>query len=406
MGTGEMGSDMKDLFAGRLKGAKRSFLDHILKVAERPDMISFAGGLPGPECFPVAALAKVAARALRQQGSQALQYQSTEGYLPLREYIAARYQERWGIEARPEEILLTTGSQQALDLLGKAFLERGDKVVLERPAYVGAIEAFGMYEPEMAQVEITDEGLDVRQLEAAVSSGRVKMVYTVPNFQNPSGRTYSAGNRVAVAEAAKSCGAVLVEDDPYHDIRFEGEDLEPLAKSAGEDCVMLGTFSKTVAPGLRVGWVLARGETFEKLVIAKQAADLHSDSFTQRMLHEYLTRSDVEGHIDMIRRTYRARRDAMMQAIREHCGEEVRHTRPEGGMFLWMTLPEGVSAMGLFESAIKENVAFVPGRAFYVGEGGENAMRLNFSNSDEQRIREGIKRLGKVLKEAVAAGRA
>ena len=393
---------MDTIFADRMATVPRSFIREILKVTEDPEVISFAGGLPNPEFFPVEAVAQAAFRVLSEDGKNVLQYSTTEGYLPLREYISERYLRRKGLAISPDEILITNGSQQALDLLGKALLNKGDTVVFERPAYLGAIQAFSIFEPAFSSVPLREDGMDVDALGELLGRKRAKLIYTVPNFQNPSGLTYSRENRQGVASILGSHDAFLVEDDPYGELRFMGEDLPSMREYLGDRAVLLGTFSKTISPGLRLGWICARGELMEKLVIAKQAADLHSNYVAQRIVHRYLMDNDIESHIATIRDAYRRQRDLMATAIERHCPTGIEYTKPDGGMFLWMILPEGISSLTLLELAVRDKVAFVPGQAFYVDGGGDNTLRLNFSNSDSDSIEEGISRLGRAIRRLMA----
>ena len=386
---------MKDLFADRMSKVPRSFVREILKVTEDSDIISFGGGLPNPKSFPHKEIAEVASEVLKYESSEALQYSTTEGYKPLREYIAQRYLKN-GLKVDADEILITNGSQQGLDLVGKVFLNRDDGVIVERPTYLAAIQAFGMYEPRFHSVKLMDDGPDTPALEKLLKQGDSKIFYCVPNFQNPSGISYSEEKRKEVAGIIQENNAVLVEDNPYGEIRFMGTDLPPIKKFL-PNSVLLGSFSKIVAPGIRLGWVVAGEEVMDKLVTAKQASDLHSNYLAQRMVHRFLTEYDVENHLNKIRSMYRRQRDVMVNSIEEYFPEGVICTKPEGGMFLWVTLPEGVSSMELFDLAIKENVAFVPGEAFYADDPEINTMRLNFSNSDEKSIVEGIKRLSNAL---------
>lgn len=390
-------------FAQRMLTTHKSFIREILKVTEDPQIISFAGGLPNPKTFPVQAVADAAAKVLREHGEEVLQYRTTEGYLPLRELIAARYRQTKGIHAEPEEILITCGSQQAQDLIGKVFLDKGDEVLLERPSYLGAIQVFSLYEPNFTAIPLQDDGIDLHDLADTLLCTNAKLMYMVPNFQNPSGISYSAAKRQGLADCLRDTGVVLVEDDPYGELRFLGEDLPPVKRYLPEQTVLVGSFSKIVSPGMRLGWICAPHEIMEKLIVAKQASDLHSSFLSQRIVHQYLLDNDVNAHITMIRALYKQQRDAMVAAITRHFPAEVTCTRPEGGMFLWVTLPEGLSSLNVFTHAIKENVAFVPGCPFYVDGSGDNAMRLNFSNSNEEQIEEGIKRLGGVLKRLLAA---
>lgn len=393
---------MDAIFADRMATVPRSFIREILKVTEDPEVISFAGGLPNPEFFPVAAIAQAAFQVLSEDGKDALQYSTTEGYPPLREYVAERYLRTKGLKIAPEEILITNGSQQALDLLGKALLNKGDTVVFERPAYLGAIQAFSIFEPAFSSVPLRADGLDVDALGELLARKRAKLIYTVPNFQNPSGMSYSRENRLQIAGVLRGHGTFLVEDDPYGELRFMGDDLPSMREYLGDGAVLLGTFSKTVSPGFRLGWICARGELMEKLVIAKQAADLHSNYVAQRIVHRYLMDNDLDSHVAKIRDAYRAQRDLMVAAIERHCPPDIQCTKPDGGMFLWMTLPEGISSLELLELAVRDKVAFVPGQAFYVDGGGTNTLRLNFSNSDGDRIEEGVSRLGKAIRRLLA----
>lgn len=383
---------INNLFANRMSKIPRSFVREILKVTEDPEIISFAGGLPHPESFPVDEIERATSRVLEKEGDRVLQYSNTEGYTPLREYIAKRYLEK-GLKVDAEEILITNGSQQCLDLVGKVFVNQNDGVLLEQPTYLAAIQAFSLYEPRFKSVPLLEDGVDAAGLKEILSKEDIKLFYAVTSFQNPTGITYSAQRRKEMAEILENHDTVFVEDDPYGEIRFMGKELPPV-KSYLPDSVLFGSFSKIISPGMRLGWMVAPGEVMDKLIIAKQASDLHSNYFTQRVVCQYLQDNDVEKHIQNIRRLYKRQRDRMVDAIEEYFPPEVEITRPEGGMFLWVTLPEGLSSLELFEIALKERVAFVPGEAFYVEEPQPNTLRLNFSNSNEERITTGIKRLG------------
>lgn len=388
---------MKNLFAERMNRVHKSFIREILKVTEDSNIISFAGGLPNPKSFPIKEVEKSVSRVLSENGEEALQYSTTEGYRPLREYIAKRYL-KVGLKVEADEILITNGSQQGIDLIGKVFLNKGDKVLVERPTYLAAIQSFGLYEPQFRSVSLLEDGVDIDALEKILSAEKIKLFYSVTNFQNPTGITYSKQKRREVAEILKNHDTVFVEDNPYGEIRFLGEDIPPV-KAYLEDSILFGSFSKTVSPGMRLGWIVANEEVMEKIIIAKQASDLHSNYFTQRVVYQYLIDHEVDKHIEKIKEMYRNQRNMMVSMIEKYFPENVKYTKPEGGMFLWVTLPEGLSSMDLFELAIKENVAFVPGQAFYADGSGENTLRLNFSNSDEEKIEEGIKRLGKAINE-------
>jgi 2-aminoadipate transaminase len=388
---------MNNLFAERMNNVHKSFIREILKVTEDPNIISFAGGLPNPRSFPIKEVERAVSKLLSENGEEALQYSTTEGYRPLREYIAKRYLKS-GLKVGADEILITNGSQQGIDLIGKVFLNKGDTVLVESPTYLAAIQSFGLYEPQFKSVPLLEDGADMDVLKEILSKEKIKLFYSVTNFQNPTGITYSKQKRQEIAEILKNEDTIFVEDNPYGEIRFLGEDIPPV-KAYLEDSVLFGSFSKIVSPGMRLGWIVANEEVMEKIIIAKQASDLHSNYFTQRVVHQYLIDNNVNKHIEKIKEMYRKQRNLMVSMIEEHFPENVKYTKPEGGMFLWVTLPEGLSSMDLFELAIKENVAFVPGQAFYADGNGENTLRLNFSNSDEERIEEGIKRLGKAINE-------
>ena len=387
---------MKDLFADRMSKVPRSFVREILKVTENPDIISFAGGLPNPSSFPNKEIAESSAVVLKDSSDEALQYSSTEGYIPLRNYISDRYSNA-GLDVESDNILMINGSQQGLDLIGKVFLNPGDVMLIERPTYLAAIQAFGLYEPNFVSIPLLDDGVDIGVLKNRLDSLHPKLFYSIPNFQNPTGITYSLKKRQEIGEIFNQSNTIFVEDNPYGEIRFMGKDLPPV-KSFLENSVLLGSFSKIVSPGMRLGWIVADNEIMKHLITAKQASDLHSNFLTQMIVHHYLTGYDVEKHLQMIRKMYKIQRDCMVAMIDKYFPSDVKYTKPEGGMFLWVTLPEGMSSLELFEAAIHENVAFVPGEAFYCEDPQKNTLRLNFSNSDEKKIEEGIKRLGNAIK--------
>ncbi len=376
----------------------RSFIREILKVTLDPEIISFGGGLPNPALFPVEALVEAARDVLTEDGMSALQYSTTEGYLPLREYIATRYLKRTGLSLSPENILITNGSQQCLDLIGKVFINKEDPVAIERPGYLGAIQAFSLYEPEFHDVPLLEDGPDTEILSQVLERYSPKLFYGVPNFQNPSGISYSGEKRHEVAEILSEHDTLFIEDDAYGELRFRGEDLPLVSSYLPGQGVVTGSFSKIIAPGMRMGWIAAPPEVSEQVVTAKQASDLHSNYLTQRIIYKFLTDNDLDLHIRHIREVYRHQRDIMVTMIEETFPPDVTITRPDGGMFLWATLPPGFSTMDLFHIAIKENVAFVPGDPFYTSDNGSNTMRLNYSNSDEERIVEGITRLSKAIR--------
>ena len=384
-------------FAKRMSQVRRSFIREILKVTADPSIISFAGGLPKPDLVPTGPLAAAAASVLAESGPAALQYSVTEGEPGLRQWIAERYKTTRGMDIDPATVLITNGSQQSLDLLGKVFLDPGDVVAVELPGYIGAIQAFSVFEPTFAGVPLGPEGPDIDRLVEVLTQQQAKMFYAVPNFQNPSGLTYSLAARRAVSEAMRVSDAVFVEDDPYGELRFMGDPLPPVSAFMTQDRFMLGTFSKIAAPGLRLGWVVADPATLPKLVTAKQASDLHCSTLVQRILMRYLADNDLDAHIATIKAAYGAQRDLMVARIKAEFPDGVTCTEPEGGMFLWVTLPAGCSAFALFDLCIKEKVAFVPGEPFFVDGSGQNSMRLNFSNAEPERIIEGISRMGRAI---------
>ncbi|MCE0558743.1 PLP-dependent aminotransferase family protein [Motilimonas sp. E26] len=389
---------MNKLFSDRISDVPQSFIREILKVAIDPNIISFAGGLPNRDLFPVAALKKATNDVFDSAGKDILQYSNTEGYLPLREYIAARYKKHEGLDIDPADILITSGSQQGLDLLGKTLLNEGDDVIIEEPGYLGAIQAFSVYKSKFNPVPVSSDGLDVVALEEVLTKVKGKLFYAVPNFQNPSGVSYPEQNRHAVAAALAKSSTLIIEDNPYGDLRFSGKQATSFKALIPEQTVLLGSFSKTVVPAFRLGWIVAPKALMEKLVIAKQASDLHTNYFSQRVLFEFLSQNDLDAHVANIIKVYGEQKNAMERAIKKYFPAEVTCTEPEGGMFLWATLPEGMDARALFDVAIVEKVAFVPGAPFYVSKTETNTLRLNFSSVDPATIEEGIKRLGRVIK--------
>lgn len=391
---------MPHRFASRMRKAHKSFIREILKVTEQPDVISFAGGLPNPEFFPFRAMERAAVQVISMQGPEALQYSTTEGYFPLREWIAARYKIRYGMNVDPARICITTGSQQALDMVAKVLLNPGDTVLVERPGYLGAIQCFSLYEPVFEGIDLQHDGPDLNALSSCIAKRNVKLFYVAPTFQNPSGLSYSLEKRQAVADLLRGKDVMLLEDNPYGELRFAGQDLPPMAQNMLLDnAMLLGSFSKIVAPGMRVGWIVAPELFLDKLVLAKQAADLHTSTLAQRIVHRFLTDNDLEQHLAIIREHYGESCRAMLQAAEEFFPPEVAVTRPEGGMFLWARLPEGHDAMDLFNLAIEQRVAFVPGRPFHWDGSGENCFRLNFSNAAPDIIRQGMERLGACIRQ-------
>lgn len=385
-------------FAKRMESLKASEIREILKLIENPEIISFAGGLPAPELFPVEEMKEVSRAVLNEDGKKALQYSSTEGYLPLRDKIAKRMKEV-GVVTTAENILITSGSQQGLDLSGKVFLNEGDVVVCESPSYLGAINAFKAYSPKFVEIDTDDEGMDMDALEKVLKeTDHIKMIYVIPDFQNPSGRTWSIERRKRLIELANEYDLPVIEDNPYGELRFEGERPPAIkAYDTQERVIYLGTFSKIFCPGLRIGWTLGDGEALQKYIYVKQGADLHTSTLTQREINKFMDLYSIDEHIEKIKTVYRKRRNVMMEAIKNHFPKTVKYTYPEGGLFTWCELPEGMDSKEIFKKSIEENVAFVPGGSFYPNGGKENTFRLNYSMMSEEKIQEGIERLGKVL---------
>ncbi|RKD32069.1 PLP-dependent aminotransferase family protein [Thermohalobacter berrensis] len=387
-------------FAKRMNNIKASEIRELLKLTQRPEVISFAGGLPAPELFPVQEVKEVAAEVIEEQGTNALQYAPTEGYDPLREKIAKRM-EKFGVNVTKNNILMLSGGQQGLDFSGKIFLDKGDVVLCESPTYLGAINAFKAYEPNFVEIPTDDNGMIIEELEKIIeTTDKVKLIYVIPDFQNPSGRTWSVERRKKLVEVANKHDIVIVEDNPYGELRFEGE-LPPAIKHFDTEgrVVYLGSFSKTFCPGFRLGWACADEKLLNKYILVKQGADLQTNTTAQMILNKFLDKYDLDEHIEKIKEVYKKRRDLMINTMKEAFPKEVKFTYPEGGLFTWAILPEHINARKLAEKAIENNVAFVPGGSFFPNGGNENTMRLNYSNMTEDRIVEGIKRLGKAIKE-------
>ncbi|MGA9070762.1 MAG: PLP-dependent aminotransferase family protein [Terracidiphilus sp.] len=391
---------METQFARRMSGLRPSTIREILKVTEQADIISFAGGLPAPELFPVAEVAAATERVLREGGPGALQYGPSEGFAPLRECCAEESRRR-GIRCTADDILITTGSQQPLDLVSKIFLDAGDCVLTESPTYMAALQAFQCYEVRFAAVPTDENGLIPEALPELIERERPKFLYTIPSFQNPTGVTLTAERRLKLYEIARRYGLVVLEDDPYGALRYAGENIAPV-KSLDTDglVIYLSTVSKTIAPGLRIGWVVASEEIRHKLTIVKQAADLHTSSLDQRIAHRYLADFDSQAHVERIRRAYGERFAIMDAALRATMPPGFTWTHPQGGMFLWVTCPEGMDTCEVMLEALKRKVLFVPGRDFFPDESSQRFMRLNFSNATPEQIKEGVGRLAEVCKAA------
>ena len=396
-------------YAHRMQKMGSSVIRELLKLTEQPDIISFGGGLPAPEVFPLKEFKEACDYVLDHDGAQALQYGTTEGYRPLREMIA-RHTVRYSVDVKPENILITSGSQQALDFIGRLFVNRGDYIVVESPTYLGALQAWNAYGAQYISVPMDENGMIVDELEKALRIGP-KFIYILPNFQNPSGATLSLERRKQIVELADKYGVPIVEDDPYGQLRYEGEHLPSLnyldSEYRGEDAaytgnvIYLSTFSKLLSPGLRVAWVIAPEQVIKKLVHTKQAADLHTATFNQMVAYEVSKGGFLDEHVKVIRATYKERRDVMLETMEEIWPAGTSWTHPQGGMFLWGILPKEMDTAEVLKLAIEKKVAFVPGFAFHANGGGKNTMRLNFSYSSPDVIREGTTRLGLLLRELV-----
>jgi 2-aminoadipate transaminase len=388
-----------------------SVIRELLKLTERSDFISFAGGMPAPELFPVEEFKAATVRVLSEHGPQALQYSPTEGCRSLRELIA-RHTARYGIVVEPENILVTSASQQALDLLGKLFINPGDRIVVDNPTYLGALQAWSMFQAQYVGVPMDEDGMRIEELEEAMRSGP-KFLYSLPNFQNPTGVTISLERRQKIIEVADHYGVPIIEDDPYGQLRFEGDHLPPLfvldsqarqGEHNGSNVIYLSTFSKTLSPGIRLGWIVAPAEVIKKLVQAKQGTDLHTSTLVQMVAYEIAKGGFLNKHVQLIRSVYKERRNTIIAALEKHMPDGVRWTKPQGGLFIWAVLPQQMDAAAVLTRAVEEGVAFVPGAAFYHDGSGKNSMRLNFSFAPPEKIEEGIRRLGGVLKRKVVGG--
>jgi 2-aminoadipate transaminase len=384
--------------ARRAEKMNPSVIREILKVTEAPGIISFAGGLPSPRTFPVAEFAQACAKVLRDDGAAALQYATSEGYGPLREMVAAMLP--WDV--RPQQVLITTGSQQALDLVAKVLVDAGSRVLVETPTYLGALQAFAPMEPQVESVASDDEGVLADDVAAKADGAR--FLYLLPNFQNPTGRTMTQARRVAVSRVAAQRGLPIVEDNPYGDLWFEQPPPAPLSARHPDGCIYMGSFSKVLAPGLRLGFMVAPEPLYPKLLQAKQAADLHSPGFNQRVVAEVMKDGFLDRHVPTIRALYKSQRDAMLAALRrEMRGLDVTWNAPDGGMFLWLRLPPGSDSTSLLPHAVKRGVAFVPGATFYATAADPRCMRLSFVTASRDEIDTGIAALAAVVREQAAS---
>ena len=386
----------------RMADMPASAVREILKVAERPDILSFAGGLPAPELFPVEAIAEAHAEVLRDAGGKALQYSTTEGFGPLRTWIAEHLGKR-GIPARPDELLITNGSQQGIDLVARVFLDPGDVILVENPTYLAAIQAFAAYQIRLVTMPGDEHGVIVDEVADLIAAHRPKLIYVVSSFQNPRGTTLPQSRRIALAELAARHGVAILEDDPYGELSFAGPPPRPIAAAGQDNVFYVSTFSKTLAPGLRIGWLWGDASIMRKATICKQAADLHTATLSQRATVALLDRFDYAAHVARICAVYRERCQTMLAALAAHLPDGCRWIAPTGGMFVWLQLPGGLDAETLFPGAIARKVAFVPGVAFFVEDHRRDFVRLNFSNQPPAQIIEGMRRFGEVVAEGLAA---
>jgi 2-aminoadipate transaminase len=392
-------------WAKRMDGLKASDVRESLKITQRDEIISFAGGLPAPELIPIQELNLATRKVLDEMGPDALQYSTTEGYAPLREKIAERMRARYGIRATADEVLITTGSQQALDLTGKLFLDEGDTVLCESPTYTGAIAALQLFNPRWVEIPTDEEGIDVDALERRLENcERVKLIYVVPNFQNPTGTTWSMERRRRFAEVVMKYPVAVVEDNTYGELRFEGLPLPPIKSlDTKGQVIYISTFSKILSPGMRIGWLSASSPIYEKFVILKQGSDLHTSTLCQMQVAAYLDMFDIDKNLLRMRDVYRERRDAMILALEKEMPKGICFSRPKGGLYVWVELPPHLDARELLRRSLQRNVAFIPGGGFFPMGNKENTLRLSFSTMPVERIEEGIRRLGLAVKEMMGA---
>lgn len=386
-------------YARRMGQMKASDIREILKVTERPEVISFAGGLPAPELFPVEEMKSVSRRVLEESGTQALQYTTTEGYEPLRKQIAERMNAKVGTHLTCNEIQIVSGSQQALDMTGKLFLDEGDVVVCEKPTYLGAINAFKAYGCKFVEVPSDDEGMDIQVLEKVLrETARVKFIYVIPDFQNPTGKSWTVERRKAFLEVVNTFEMPVIEDNPYGELTFKAEVQPSLMAFDVKDLVIsLGTFSKIFCPGLRIGWIAASGDLISQYVMIKQSMDLHTSNLSQREISLYMEVYDIDEHIEKIKVVYKKRRNLAVQTMTALFPKTMKFTHPEGGLFTWVEGPASMDSRVLLQTCLEHQVAFVPGHSFFPNGGGYNTFRLNFSNASEEQLVEGLSRIAAVL---------
>ena len=389
----------EQFYSQRIKNTPSSFIRESLKVIQNPEIISFAGGLPNPISFPKEELQQSMNRISEKYGDKIYQYSITAGLKKLRGYIAERYNKTMGMKIDIDNVIITTGSQQALDLLGKVFVNPKDNILIEKPSYLGFLQSFSMYEANFIPVDLEEDGLNIEKLKENISKYNPKLAYLIPNFQNPTGLTYSEKNRKDIFEVIKDKDIILVQDDPYGDLRFDDSDrIGYIGLNESDKNIYLGSFSKIIAPGMRLGYVIGNKEIINMLEKAKQSADLHTNVFCQYLICDYLINNNLDKHIEKIRSLYKSQAEAMVSSMKKYFPSNVNYTIPKGGMFTWVTLDEGVSTLELFYKAIEEKVAFIPGNPFYVNAKNVNTLRLNYTNASQDKIEEGIYRLSKVIK--------
>lgn len=388
-------------FARRSSHVEDSFIVEIFKYLQDKEMISFSGGFPNPESFPVEQLKHASNKVFELDGKAVLQYALTEGYKPLRQFISNRYKQIYNLDIPYDEILITSGSQQALDFISKTFLDPNDTVIVEEPSYLGAIQTFNSYEANLITVELNENGIDCEELQSKLELYNPKLIYVIPNFQNPSGVSYSEENRIKFMEIVKNHNVIVVEDDPYGELYFTKQSQLHLKSLLPDQVILMGSFSKTISPGLRLGWVCAPKKIYKNLFTCKEASDLHSSYLDQRIIYQYLIDNSYDDHLSSIRELYSSKQKLMLESIKKYFPNEIKVFPSEGGMFLWVVLPDTISSLDLFYEAVKHKVVFVPGDPFYVSRKHVNAFRLNFSNASSENIEEGIKRLGIVISEKI-----
>lgn len=388
-------------YAKRINELKASEIREILKITQNPEVISFAGGLPAPELFPIDEINAMSSKVLMEEGMEALQYTTTEGYKPLRQWISKRMNTTLGTDFDEDNIVITHGSQQALDLSGKVFLDEGDIVLCESPTYLAAITAFRAYGCQFIEVPTDEDGMIIEELVKILqTTKKVKLIYAIPNFQNPTGRTWNLDRRKKIATVANTYNIILMEDNPYGELRFEGDFLPSIQSfDTNGNILSTGTFSKTFCPGFRIGWIAGDKEIIRKYVLVKQGVDLQCNTFVQMIIAKYLENYNIDTHIQKIRDVYKKRRDILIETMEKEFPKDISYTKPSGGLFAWVTLPQYMDARTILEACIEEKVAFVPGDSFFPNGDHPNTLRINYSNMPENRIVLGVQRMAKVIKE-------